>query len=408
MAETIEGRFSVTSDHKPVYMNFTFEDEGKGKILLAFTYNMSFASDLGLSLTELDKINTTEDFLLRQIPENAGRRSYWINAANLVVEFFKKKPHIMYFQEMNDRLKIGPPFSGGYQALLELLSDKNNVTYCDTLHVEPTGSYYTTGTFGKYSFVAYSIEKMINEVGSYPTILTVWDHEVLGNFEKFYGNDLGLHPHFKAKPTHLGRNFSCVRTTHGVNLINLHGPHTKEDALTMLKPAIEDYIQEAYTFFGKPYVWKTVIGGDTNDQNDAVKVIKFEKEKDHEIMYEYVGHPPLSCCAKKDPKNGVIYTLNPKKEATNTELLEDYNRDPKLHAYKLYGDKFWVEIFKHSDSNPDMFKNRLYIPDDDNIKYGGNRRSHNKKKKKSIKKQKSIKKRRITRRKTRTHKRKHK
>ena len=137
MAETIKGRFSVTSDHKPVYMNFTFEDEGK--VLLAFTYNMSFASDLGLSLTELNNIKTTEDFLLRQIPENADRRSYWINAANLVVEFFKKKPHIMYFQEMNDRLKIGPPFSGGYQALLELLNDKNKVTYCDTLNVDPLG-----------------------------------------------------------------------------------------------------------------------------------------------------------------------------------------------------------------------------------------------------------------------------
>ena len=124
-------------------------------------------------------------------------------------------------------------------------------------------------------------------------------------------------------------------------------------------------------------------------------------------MYEYDCHPPLSCCAKKDPRTDVIYTLNPKKEATNTELLEDYNRDPKLHAYKLYGDKFWVEIFKHSASSPDMFKNRLYIPDDNNIKYGGSRRSHNKKKKKSIKKQKSIKKRRIIRRKTRTHKRKH-
>ena len=38
-------RYSVTSDHKPVFMEFALE--GISEPIVALTYNMSFASDLG-------------------------------------------------------------------------------------------------------------------------------------------------------------------------------------------------------------------------------------------------------------------------------------------------------------------------------------------------------------------------
>jgi hypothetical protein len=105
-------KYSVTSDHKPVFMEF--ELEGISEPIVALTYNMSFASDLGRP------IGSEINFVKRAISKNPNNpRIYWENAAKLVQYFVEtKNPTIMYFQEMNDRNKIFTDFQGRLSSII--------------------------------------------------------------------------------------------------------------------------------------------------------------------------------------------------------------------------------------------------------------------------------------------------
>lgn len=391
--------YSRTSDHKPVYMKFYLQ--GILGYIVALTYNMSFASDLGIAT------GSEKNFVRRAtIEDPSNPRAYWKNAAALVLDFVKtQNPTIMYFQEMNDQVKVkktNASFNGGYQALLELLANSGTISYSPTQlsYQSPSGSrlisYYTHGTYtgkdGKdYGFLAYSIEKTEPNGKIYPTVLTIWNTTVLGGFIDFYGNDLGLHKNYN-NPFHYGRNFSCVKTRNGANLINLHGPNDPTNVNSKLKPAIIEYMAEAAT---KIIYWNqalTVIGGDTNDTMDLMKKIKYET-----TIYKYRGDAPKSCCAEFFNSNG-----NGRNDTLNNE-------------YVYSGDKFLVKKFNFN-AEPLFYKNILYKPSDPTVTYGGRRHSRNLKKKKSLKKRKTIKKRhyklknkksfkkrRIFRRKTRKH-----
>lgn len=401
-------RYSVTSDHKPVFMKFALE--GISEPIVALTYNMSFASDLGLPTGS--EIN----FVQRAIDANPSNpRAYWKNAAKLVRDFVKtKNPAIMYFQEMNDRNKIirDPAFDGGYQALLELLAVPTTIIYIGTrlsytlvssLVSSILVSYYTHGTYtgidGKfYGFLAYSIEKKESWGSIYPTVLTIWNTTILGDFTDFYGNDLGLHPTYDNNPFHFGRNFSCITTSNGANLINLHGPNDPENVIAKLKLAIENYMTEAATKFNtqhSPKNWNealTVIGGDTNDTKDKMKTIDFTTTTTT-TSYNYKGNAPLSCCAEYFGE--FVWYLDTENMTYDT-----------LDNYRNSGDKILV---KNNNSNNPTYVNKLYIPSP-GVLYGGRRHSRNPKKRKTIKKRhyklknkKSFKKRRMFRRKTRKH-----
>jgi hypothetical protein len=406
-------RYSVTSDHKPVFMEF--ELKGISEPIVALTYNMSFASDLG------KPIGSEINFVKRAISGNPSNpRAYWENAATLVQYFVKtKNPTIMYFQEMNDRNKISANFQGGYQALLQLLAT-GTVSYSETqksyqsqsVHhsqsSSPLISYYTHGTYtgidGKfYGFLAYSIEKIESYGAIYPTVLTIWNRTVLGDIIDFYGNDLGLHPTYNNNSFHFGRNFSCITTSNGANLINLHGPNDPENVTNKLKLAIENYMTEAATKFNTQHADKkknwnealTVIGGDTNDTKDKMKTINFTIATTT-TTYNYKGKAPLSCCAEYFGE--FVYYLSTKNLTYDT-----------LDNYRNRGDKILVKI---SDSdNPTYYVNVLYEPPEGSgVLYGGRRHARNPKKRKTIKKRhyklknkKSLNKRRMFQRKTRKH-----
>ena len=408
-------RYSVTSDHKPVFMKFSLE--GITGPLVALTYNMSFASDLGRAT------GSERNFVQRAIDANPSNpRAYWKNAANLVADFVNtKNPAIMYFQEMNDREMIDDTNVGGYQALLKLLAQNSTYELSSKVLYNPTGSYYTTGTYvgtnsKKYGFVAYSIKKTESYGDIYPTVLTIWNTTILGDFSSFYGNDLGLHASYN-DPYHYGRNFSCVTTSRGANLINLHGPNAPAYVNTKLIKAIEDYMKEAATNIGSWNEALTVIGGDTNDTDDKMKEIKFEDTNDTDdkmkeiqfgdtndtddamkiinygsTIYNYADSAPLSCCAEYFNEYVYYYDI----------IVNDTLNKP----YRSSGDKIFV---KNPNFKAPIYKNQLFKPSQ-GVAYGGRRRFNNLKQRKTIKKKhynlkkkKSLKKRRSFRRKTTKH-----
>ena len=308
--------YSTMSDHKPVYLEFKLTNINASIIFKAFSYNMSYLSDLGPK-SPWEK--GSEAYFLSRIIGN-DKRLYWKNAANLVHYFFSTEdPDVMFFQEMNDRNKIrtkdpddvtleNGKFKGGYQALLELLNGgPTGIVYSDELTAFPedSDSYYVHGSFKvkdkdkykDYCFLAYSIEKD----GTFPTVLTIWKTLYLGKFKNFYGNDIGFHRKYKpSEPRtvnkHLGRNFSYVRTTKNANLINFHGPNARDYTVTKLKVVIEEYMTEAEKKFGNTWKEKsTIIGGDSNDANNSLHAIWLNNER-----YTYNYEKPLTCCAEKE------------------------------------------------------------------------------------------------------------
>ena len=304
--------YSTTSDHKLVFLNFplTLIGIGSGEFV-AMSYNMSFLSDLG------PRIPKGSEAVFLSTIKGTDRRVYWKNAVQLVQCFIKDhEPDIMFFQEMNDRDSITTTnpnfvsledgtFKGGYQALLEAIQDIGTVYTTSPNQVAlPTNSYYKYGSLAikgeTYQYLAYSVAKGPPYV--YPTVLTIWKIERLGELHQFYGNDLGkASPHYdltymeklyNGDTFHHGRNFSCVRTTKGANLVNIHGPNAPSTANPKLKGAIELYLQQSYATFSS--IWEnnaTVIGGDTNDANNMVPMINFNGED-----YSHLNPPPISCC----------------------------------------------------------------------------------------------------------------
>ena len=279
---------------------------------------------------------------------------------------------------MNDRDRItkrdtdnmlvfnGETFIGGFQALLELLNDNSPIAISEPIgigSINPPGSYYRIGTITilnrSYSFVAFSVckEKFVYGQGFiyyYPTVLTIWNTEVLGAFKNFYGNDIGLHLQYSYDdPTsfHAGRNFSCVRTAKGANLINLHCPNDKANIALKLPTVLSEFMSEAKAQFGSWRTNATVIGGDFNDAKDYLQKIRFNDE-----VYEYEGYAPRSCC-----------------------LEFDYDTIDK--PYRLPGDKLYATKYRPSTiADPLGQYNRIILfepPEGVNLKYGGVKRFHN-------------------------------
>jgi hypothetical protein len=326
-----QDEISKESDHEAVYSIYQLLING-GIDINVFSYNISFASDLGLK-----RPFGTEAFFLSS-NTSSDKRLYWKNAVEFVCKWFRrtKGGQVAYFQEMNDRKQVAQndngtfvdgKFEGGYQALLEILSAKlgESINYDNggkEIQAQLAESYYKSGSFGKYRFVAYSLKKGYGANVVYPTLLTIWDSEVLGELDKFYGHDLGQHGEYDNDNEdygniHHGRNISCVRTTFGANLVNLHAPNNDEEtSAESLHSAIVDNLNKAKKTFTDTWdPQTTIIGGDTNDGEDRLQSITFNGE-----TYIYMGTAPKTCC-------------------------HDYN-SIRLIDYKRAGDKFYGSVPK--------------------------------------------------------------
>jgi hypothetical protein len=256
----------------------------------------------------------------------SAKREYFKNSIKTIVYHFKKKRMAaFFFQETNDRdrvlttdekkvtLNSYSKFEGGYQSILEALADANKTKYVeeDTTYTPTAESYYSRGTFGDYSYVAFSVKVVIavsiTELSAmYPTLLTIWNHNRLGRFVACYGEDMGrsfrgVYGTIESK--HYGRPILCVHTEKGVNLVNIQAPNEPSLVKSNLYSAILTFLSNAQTNL-QVMAWNPkliILGGDFNDQKKTIRQITITdsqaKPKPLACLH-YRGEPPSTCCTE--------------------------------------------------------------------------------------------------------------
>ena len=412
---------SSRSDHLPVELTFKMNIDGIVREFKVGSYNTSFASDLGLLIPF-----GSEASFLRQLRDGQNKRHYMEKATSLIGEHFNTYS-IVLIQEGNDAKRItyvpgvhdptafeDGKFIGGFQGMIKKLAatlEGTNTIIEDEKKELADGSYYNKGTFGDYCYVAYSVVKTLsNGIKLYPTVLTIWNKEELGDFENFYGKDLGLNDVYEQENKnndniHHGRPFSCVRTTKGVTIINMHGPNyvsNKPDIKGKLEPTILKYMKEAKKQFEDTWNTElTIVGGDLNDTEFELTSIEFEGK---ELQIE--GTPPNTCCTNYKGqkhqdftmKGDLIYAFEPLSELEIVHPFKSWDGDSDKSVGSPYYDS---PGSPSSPGRPDSHDSDDDDDDDDDDsvnprkvqKTRGGRVSYHilkKKKRKSIKKRHTI------------------
>jgi len=225
------------------------------------TYNMSFASDLGLDPTRQDVYESEAAFLLSN---NSGDpRKFWKNALENVIYFWKAKTFIKHHN---------PSFLG----LQEI-----NKTEVGSL----TGSAIIRQKLKEINPYIDMITEEIDSGKSKPALCCIWDTKKLG----------------LAVKTEISNHRSpilTVYTTKGYLLVVLHNRHLEHhnddlehhnllDFRKNLNYKINNFSEDL-----KLYKDRIFICGDFNDKYDALQTLYLTNN----ITLKYKGAAPKSCC----------------------------------------------------------------------------------------------------------------
>ena len=201
---------------------------------------------------------------------------------------------------------------GGYQSINEALASEMRVTLNEeeTTYTPTDESYYSTSTFGDYSYVAFSVK--VEQTAAYPTVLTIWNHKRLGKFVACYGEDMGKS--FRGlyntiEPKNYGRPILCVHTEYGVNLVNIQAPNEPSLVKSNLYSAIKMFLTRAQIEIEVKarskkikVIWNPkliVLGGDFNDAKKSIRQITINDYLGKsQACLHYIGEAPLTCCAE--------------------------------------------------------------------------------------------------------------
>ena len=247
------------------------------------SYNMSFASDLGLL------IGSEKQFLAR-LKNKDEKRQYWENAAQHVKKFFEEKtPSFVGFQEMNDSDIISDARGEkGYQKLLYVLSDNKNHTNTPRESFSKYSKTYKkqgelTINNKNYQYFGFSVKSG----DTFPSIISIINTDKVGEilFKESFGLDIGS-----------GRPLSVVFTEEGYTLINLHGPNSKKASAEGNLPVVEKLKEIVTEHKALIDVNKFFIVGDFNDPYNSLKKLELGKD----ITLKYLGPAPKSCCYNFD------------------------------------------------------------------------------------------------------------
>lgn len=347
------GPYSKTSDHKFIMVQLNLD--GLGGPFKIGSGNTSWEADVGPEIPI-----GSEAFLLKR-QAGPDRREYFKNSiATIVHHFIEKRMDAFFIQETNDKPRVSTSdrtkvslnsdgnFEGGYQSIIESLAvaaaadaaasataaavaavagstinapaliataaaaNANNTTFIEeerNIPIGTDGSYYSRGTFGDYSYVAFSVR---GNYGTYPTVLTIWNHNRLGKFVACYGEDMGKlfrGVYGTIEPKNYGRPILCVHTEHGVNLVNIQAPNEPNLVKSSLYIAIKMFLSEAQIKIEVKarskkikVIWNPkliVLGGDFNDAKKSIRQITInDYQGKSQACLHYIGEAPLTCCAE--------------------------------------------------------------------------------------------------------------
>jgi hypothetical protein len=311
------GPYSKTSDHKFIMVQLNLDDlAGPFSIGSA---NTGWEADIGPEIP-----TGSEAFLLNK-QDGSDKRAYFKNSITTIVyHFIEKRMDAFFIQETTDRHRVLTTdetkvtlnsyrkFEGGYQSINEAIASEMRVTLNEeeTTYTPTDESYYSTSTFGEYSYVAFSVK--VEHTAAYPTVLTIWNHNRLGKFVACYGEDMGKS--FRGlyntiEPKNYGRPILCVHTEYGVNLVNIQAPNEPRLVKSKLYSSIKTFLSNAETKLKEmaatkkiTVIWNPkliILGGDFNDAKKSMRQITItDYQGKSQACLHYIGEAPSTCCTE--------------------------------------------------------------------------------------------------------------
>lgn len=311
------GPYSKTSDHKFIMVQLNLDD-------LAGHFTIGSANT-GWEADIAPEIPTGSEAFLLKKQDRSDKRAYFKNSITTIVyHFIEKRMDAFFIQETNDRhrvsttdrtkvtLNLYSKFEGGYQSINEALASGMRVTLNEeeTTYTPTDESYYSTSTFGDYSYVAFSVK--VEQTAAYPTVLTIWNHNRLGKFVACYGEDMGKSfrgVYGTIEPKNYGRPILCVHTEHGVNLVNIQAPNEPSLVKSELYSAIKTFLSNAETNIEDmaaakkiEVIWNPkliILGGDFNDAKKSMRQITItDYQGKSPACLHYIDEAPFTCCTE--------------------------------------------------------------------------------------------------------------
>jgi len=311
------GPYSKTSDHKFIMVQLNLDD-------LAGPFSVGSANTGWEADTGPEIPTGSEAFLLNK-QDSSDKRAYFKNSITTIVyHFIEKRMDAFFIQETNDRHRVLTTdetkvtlnsyrkFEGGYQSIIEALASEMSVPIIkeETTYTPTAESYYSRGTFGDYSYVAFSVK--VERPAAYPTVLTIWNHNRLGRFVACYGEDMGKS--FRGlyntiEPKNYGRPILCVHTEYGVNLVNIQAPNEPSLIKSKLYSAIKTFLSNAQIKLEVmavakkiKFIWNPkliILGGDFNDAKKSMRQITITHyQGKSQACLHYIDEAPFTCCTE--------------------------------------------------------------------------------------------------------------
>ena len=295
--------------------------------MIIASYNMSFASDLGIVPNK--NIKGRQDSEAAFLMNNEqSRRTFWIRAASKLENFIiTKKPMFVGLQELNrwekqdpdirvngedvpnrryktfDEMQLG---SKGFQDWKEW-EDHNNDTFYSDLAKENYGVEYleyivkNTELFQDYRSCSGEVKTSFGDF----TAMCIW-HKDFGEY--IYAQ---VYPMYIEGITVNGKQYGdrsrpmlVVLTDKNKLLVTLHGPNNTRDAECCSKALsetvnaiLDKFIKDA--IIEDPQQLDVYITGDFNDKFGGLKEIKLPSIEEDRLV-KYSNDAPKSCCYNWD------------------------------------------------------------------------------------------------------------